>query len=37
VKRFEASGWDDHAVDGHDPDAIAARISARARSRPPVA
>ncbi|QKV20436.1 transketolase [Oricola thermophila] len=33
--RFEASGWETLAVDGHDPDAIAAAIeSARSSDRP---
>ncbi|MAW84905.1 MAG: transketolase [Phyllobacteriaceae bacterium] len=34
-KRFEASGWETMAVDGHDPDAIAAAIeAARGSDRP---
>ncbi|WP_078708381.1 transketolase [Consotaella salsifontis] len=34
-KRFEASGWATHAVDGHDPEAIAAAIEqARSSDRP---
>src|SRR5690606_38203279 len=31
IRRFEAAGWNTAAVDGHDPDAVAAAIS-RARS-----
>ena len=35
LKRFDASGWDASAVDGHDPDAIASAIGqARQSSRP---
>ena len=35
LKRFEASGWDARAVDGHDPDAVAAAIeAARVSDRP---
>ncbi len=33
--RFEASGWDTWAVDGHDPDAIAAAIAAAQKSDKP--
>jgi len=35
IKRFEASGWDTHSVDGHDPEAVAAAIvGAKASDRP---
>lgn len=35
IKRFEASGWDTQAIDGHDPEAIAAAIAtAKASDRP---
>ena len=34
-KRFEASGWATAAVDGHDPDAIAAAIEAARKSTKP--
>ena len=35
VKRFEAAGWHTQAIDGHDPDAIAAAIdAARKTDRP---
>ncbi|GAB4360081.1 MAG: transketolase [Oricola sp.] len=35
LERFEASGWETHAVDGHDPDAIAGAIErARTSDRP---
>ncbi len=35
LKRFEASGWETTRVDGHDPDAVAAAISAaRETGRP---
>ncbi|MEE8500801.1 MAG: 1-deoxy-D-xylulose-5-phosphate synthase N-terminal domain-containing protein, partial [Kiloniellales bacterium] len=34
-RRFEAYGWDTQAVDGHDPDAVAAALAAaRASQRP---
>ena len=34
-KRFEASGWNTWAVDGHDPEAIAAAIAAAQKSDKP--
>ena len=34
-KRFEASGWNTWAVDGHDPEAIAAAITAAKKSDKP--
>ncbi|PHP66085.1 transketolase [Zhengella mangrovi] len=34
-KRFEASGWETMAVDGHDPDAIAAALEAARKSDRP--
>ena len=35
IKRFEASGWEAARIDGHDPDAIAAALTAaRASDRP---
>ena len=34
-KRFEASGWNTWAVDGHDPDAIAAALTAARKSEKP--
>jgi transketolase len=35
VKRFEAAGWDAVRIDGHDPEAIAAAISAAQKSDKP--
>ncbi|WP_082130263.1 transketolase [Kiloniella spongiae] len=35
IKRFEACGWDAVAIDGHDPEAIAAAIEAARNSNKP--
>ena len=35
IKRFEASGWDTQAIDGHDPEAIAAAIEQARRTDTP--
>jgi len=35
AKRFQASGWDAQAVDGHDPDAVAAALEAARKTNTP--